>query len=150
MQLPIAAEARRGRRRAASLLGGVAVTVACLGPAVTSAQQDWCKSKYGLADEIGAANLEMPEMGLADAKLVKNYKNYPQAKRQGVEIRKGDVVLFHTGWLKLVGTDDQRYSTGEPGLGKDGAEYLASQQVLAVGPDTWGVETVPFPEGTGV
>lgn len=73
-----------------------------------------------------------------------------QAKRQDVEIRKGDVVLFHTGWLKLVGIDDKRYNAGEPGLGKDGAEYLASKEVVAVGADSWGVEAVPFPEDTGV
>ncbi|MCV5784748.1 cyclase family protein, partial [Escherichia coli] len=27
------------------------------------------------------------------------------AKKQGVEIRQGDVVLFHTGWLSLIGKD---------------------------------------------
>ena len=44
-----------------------------------------------------------------------------QAKRQGIEIRQGDVVLFHTGWLSLVGKDDKRYLAGEPGLGREGA-----------------------------
>lgn len=73
-----------------------------------------------------------------------------QAKRQGVEIRKGDVVLFHTGWLGLVGKDDKRYIAGEPGLGKEGAEYLASKQVVAVGADTWGLEAIPFEKGVGV
>src|SRR5712675_1803535 len=38
------------------------------------------------------------------------------AKKQGVEIRQGDVVIFHTGWLSLIGKDDKRYSTGEPGV----------------------------------
>ena len=33
------------------------------------------------------------------------------AKKQGVEIRQGDVVIFHTGWLSLIGKDDKRYST---------------------------------------
>ena len=32
------------------------------------------------------------------------------AKKQGVEIRQGDVVIFHTGWLSLIGKDDKRYS----------------------------------------
>jgi len=36
------------------------------------------------------------------------------AKKQNVEIRQGDIVIFHTGWLGLVGKDDKRYSTGEP------------------------------------
>ena len=32
-------------------------------------------------------------------------------KRQGVKaIEKGDVVLFYTGWVKLIGKDDKRYN----------------------------------------
>lgn len=66
------------------------------------------------------------------------------AKQQNVEIRQGDVVIFHTGWLSLVGKDDKRYSAGEPGLGVEGAKYLTGKGVVAVGSDTWGVEVVPF------
>jgi kynurenine formamidase len=66
------------------------------------------------------------------------------AKKQGVEIRQGDVVLFHTGWISLIGKDDKRYSAGEPGLGVEGAKYLVSKGVVAVGADTWGLEVVPF------
>lgn len=66
------------------------------------------------------------------------------AKKQGVEIRQGDVVLFHTGWVSLIGKDDKRYNSGEPGLGVDGAKYLASKGVLAVGADNWGLEVLPF------
>jgi kynurenine formamidase len=73
-----------------------------------------------------------------------------QAKKQGIEIRKGDVVLFYTGWQALVGKDDKRFISGEPGIGKDGAEYLASKQVVAVGADTWGLEVIPFEKGVGV
>jgi kynurenine formamidase len=73
-----------------------------------------------------------------------------QAQRQGVEIRKGDVVLFYTGWLTLVGKDDKRYISGEPGLGKGGAEYLASKEVVAVAADTWGLDAIPFEPGVGV
>jgi hypothetical protein len=72
------------------------------------------------------------------------------AAKQGVEIRRGDVVLFHTGWLSLVGKEDKRYISGEPGLGKDGALYLASKEVVAVGADTWGLEAIPFEPGVGV
>jgi kynurenine formamidase len=66
------------------------------------------------------------------------------AKKQGVEIRQGDVVIFHTGWLSLIGKDDKRYSTGEPGLGVEGAKYLTGKGVVAVGADTWAVEAIPF------
>ena len=66
------------------------------------------------------------------------------AKKQGVEIREGDVVLFHTGWVGLIGKDDKRYNSGEPGVGVDGAKYLVSKGVVAVGADTWAVEVLPF------
>ncbi|WP_454627544.1 cyclase family protein [Bradyrhizobium cenepequi] len=66
------------------------------------------------------------------------------AKKQGVEIRQGDVVVFHTGWLSLIGKDDKRYSAGEPGLGVEGAKYLTGKGVVAVGADTWGLEVLPF------
>jgi kynurenine formamidase len=253
----------------------MAVATACLAAlaGAAHAHTDWCKSKYGTNDEIGAANLLTPELALAAAKLVKTGKVYrlgvetnsktpafgprswalainqpgqvggiglgptktnynddiymgyvgtgtqldgmghigidnvyyncnknsefvqangltklgiekvpaivtrgvvldmaayygknpvpegtafnrkeidEQARRQGVEIRKGDVVLFYTGWLALVGKDDKRFISGEPGVGKEGAEYLASKQVVAVGADTWGVEAIPFEPGVGV
>ena len=60
------------------------------------------------------------------------------------------MVLFHTGWLSLVGKDDKRFLAGEPGLGREGAAYLASKQVLAIGADTWGLETIPFEKEAGV
>jgi len=72
---------------------------------------------------------------------------------QGVEIREGDVVLFHSGWLNLLDGDDadpKRFGAAEPGLGKTGAQYLIDKGVVAVGGDTWGLEAVPFEEGVGV
>jgi kynurenine formamidase len=72
------------------------------------------------------------------------------AAKQGIEIRRGDVVLFHTGWLSLIGKDDKRYISGEPGLGKEGAEYLASKEVVAVGADSWALEAIPFEKGVGI
>jgi kynurenine formamidase len=66
------------------------------------------------------------------------------AKKQNVEIRQGDVVIFHTGWLGLIGKDDKRYSAGEPGLGVEGAKYLTGKGVVAIGADTWGLEVLPF------
>ncbi len=66
------------------------------------------------------------------------------AKAQGVTIRDGDVVLFHTGWLELSDSDPERFMKGEPGLGVEGAKYLAGLGVVAVGADTFGVEAIPF------
>jgi kynurenine formamidase len=66
------------------------------------------------------------------------------ARKQGVEIRQGDVVIFHTGWLSLIDKDPKRFGSVEPGLGRDGARYLVSKNVVAVGADTWAVEVIPF------
>ena len=58
--------------------------------------------------------------------------------------RQGDVVLFHTGWASLIGKDDKRFNSGEPGLGVEGAKYLTGKGVVAIGADTWGLEVIPF------
>lgn len=71
-------------------------------------------------------------------------------KAEGIKaIEKGDVVLFHTGWLKLIGKDDKRYGASEPGVGVEGARYLASLGVAMVGADTWAVEVIPGEKDTG-
>jgi len=62
---------------------------------------------------------------------------------QGVTIERGDVVLFHTGWGSLATSDPEMFMTGEPGLGLEGAKYLATLGVVAVGADSWGVEVLP-------
>lgn len=72
-------------------------------------------------------------------------------KRQGIKaIEKGDVVLFYTGWLKLLGQDNKRFGSVAPGLGRDGAKYLASLGVAMVGSDTWSFEVVPFEKDAGI
>lgn len=72
-------------------------------------------------------------------------------KRQGIQsIEKGDVVLFYTGWLKLLGKDNKRFGSVGPGLGRDGARYLASLGVAMIGTDTWAFEVIPFEQGAGV
>lgn len=71
------------------------------------------------------------------------------AKAQKVEIREGDVVLFHTGWTDAkLAADPKAWVSGEPGLSEDGATWLGSKNVVAVGSDTWGLEPVP-PEKEG-
>lgn len=73
------------------------------------------------------------------------------ATAQGVEIRQGDVVLFHTGWTDaMLAEKPTEWVSGEPGLNNESAVYLASLNVMAVGADTWGVEAVPPAEGDKV
>jgi kynurenine formamidase len=66
------------------------------------------------------------------------------AKAAGVTIGKGDVVLFHTGYLALAAKDPAKFIQTQPGLGKEGAQYLAALGVVAVGADTAALEVIPF------
>ena len=70
-------------------------------------------------------------------------------KRQGVKITKGDVVLFHSGFMK-ANEDVTTLSPGAPGIGISGADYLAKLGVVAVGGDTWALEVLPSEDPTRV
>ena len=65
-------------------------------------------------------------------------------KAQKVTIGKGDVVLFHTGWMRMIEKDKAKFLATEPGIGEDGATWLADQGVVAIGADTVALEHIPF------
>lgn len=67
-------------------------------------------------------------------------------KKQGLTIRKGDVVLFNTGWLELIGKDNKQFLEVEPGIGMEAAKWLADQGIVAFGGDTWASEVYPDPK----
>lgn len=69
-------------------------------------------------------------------------------ERQEVEVRAGDVVLFHTGWSKLWKVDNDRYGALEPGLGWDAAHWLTDCHISLAGADNWCLEVWP-PEKEG-
>jgi kynurenine formamidase len=67
-------------------------------------------------------------------------------KMYNVTLREGDAVFLHTGWgdlFKQFPARNADYNKAEPGLGKSAAEWLASQNVVVVGADTWAVEVIP-------
>ncbi len=66
------------------------------------------------------------------------------ARAARVTIRRGDVVLFHTGHLALAAENPAQFIATQPGLGREGAEYLAGLGVVAVGADTAALEAIPF------
>jgi kynurenine formamidase len=69
-------------------------------------------------------------------------------RAQGVTIAKGDVVLFHTGWMAAkMASEKDLFRSSEPGLGEDGAIFLADLGVVAVGSDTVALEALPSPPG---
>lgn len=68
-------------------------------------------------------------------------------KKQNITLRSGDVVLFNTGWLELIGKDDKQFLEVEPGIGMKAAHWLADQGIVAFGGDTWASEVYPNPSG---
>jgi kynurenine formamidase len=67
-------------------------------------------------------------------------------KMYNVTLREGDIVTIHTGWGDLFEqypAQNALYNSGEPGLGKEAANWLVSQKIVAVGSDTWAVEVIP-------
>ena len=67
-------------------------------------------------------------------------------KRQNLTIEPGDAVFIHTGWGKLWGVDNARYSKGNPGIGAPAAEWLARHEPMLVGSDVAPVEISPNPD----
>jgi len=61
----------------------------------------------------------------------------------GLDVRRGDAVLFHTGWGGLWGADNERYASGEPGPGLALGEWLADHRVALTGCDTWSYGPYP-------
>ncbi|GAB4586526.1 cyclase family protein [Nocardia sp. IFM 10818] len=65
-------------------------------------------------------------------------------RRLGVELEPGDVVLIRTGWARLFG-EPQAYlgaATGVPGVGVEGARWLAARGIAATGADTTAYERI--------
>ena len=64
-------------------------------------------------------------------------------EQQAVQIRKGDALLFHTGWGNLWMEDSETYLSGEPGPGLELALWLVEKKVALTGCDTWSFGPVP-------
>ena len=59
----------------------------------------------------------------------------------GVTLRRGDVVLIHTGWLAANFADPTKYvQPGYPGLGLEAADLLIEGGALLIGADNISVE----------
>lgn len=64
-------------------------------------------------------------------------------QKQGIEIREGDVVLFHTGHGKLWMKDNATYGASNPGPGITAIRWLVERGVVMTGADTGSVEALP-------
>jgi len=99
-----------------------------------------------LLDIATAKGVEVMEAGeeitLADVRAALD--------RQGMadfEFMPGDAVLFRTGWGKYWIKDNEKFNSGEPGIGMEVARWLSDEvKAGAVGADTWATEVVPNPD----
>lgn len=69
--------------------------------------------------------------------------------RYNLQIQPGDAVLINTGWMRLLGTDDKRFGSSNPGIGEDIAWHMVEMGVVGVGTDQWCTEVSPhkgFPQ----
>jgi kynurenine formamidase len=64
-------------------------------------------------------------------------------RREGLALRTGDAVLFHTGWGGLWGVDNAQFLSGEPGPGLATVQWLYDQHIAVTGADTWSYGPVP-------
>lgn len=62
-------------------------------------------------------------------------------KKQGVTVKVGDVVLIHTGQMRLW--PDHAFVRGTPGLNRQGAEFLAKHGAIMIGADNLTLEQTP-------
>jgi kynurenine formamidase len=67
-------------------------------------------------------------------------------EKQKLKLQSGDAVILHTGWGKLWGKDNARYTKGCPGIGVGAAEWLARKDPMLVGADNSSVEISPNPD----
>jgi uncharacterized protein (TIGR02246 family) len=72
------------------------------------------------------------------------------ARRQGVELREGDVLLLRTGWLAghlALAPERRPAEVTAPGLAADGAtaRWLEARGLAAIAADNPGLEAVPTP-----
>ncbi len=68
------------------------------------------------------------------------------ARKQGVEIRKGDFVMVRTGAMAQVRSqgDWGDYAGGSaPGMGLKSIDWVAQHEIAALATDTWGMEVLP-------
>jgi kynurenine formamidase len=66
------------------------------------------------------------------------------SRRQGTELRRGDVVLVRTGKIAEFKAGSNTYFGAQPGVGPAGALWLYDRGMVVLGTDTSGIEPHPI------
>jgi kynurenine formamidase len=83
------------------------------------------------------------EISVADVRAALQKQNSSEA-----DVKPGDAIFFHTGWSSLWGKNNDKYNSGEPGMGLEVANWVIEKDLCLTGADTWAVEVVPNPDKT--
>jgi kynurenine formamidase len=83
------------------------------------------------------------EIMVADVRAALQRQNIQES-----DIKEGDAIFFHTGWSSLWMKNNDRYNSGEPGIGMEVAKWVIDKGLCLTGADTWAVEVVPNPDKT--
>jgi kynurenine formamidase len=52
------------------------------------------------------------------------------------DIKPGDAIMFHTGWGSLWMKNNDRFNSGEPGIGLDAARWVIEKDLCLTAADT--------------
>jgi len=69
-------------------------------------------------------------------------------QKQGMneaDIKEGDALFFNTGWGRLWNKNNDKFNSGEPGIGVEVAKWVTDKGACMTGGDTWATEAVPNP-----
>ena len=67
--------------------------------------------------------------------------------KANLKLGPADAVVIRTGWSKLVGKENQRYGSVNPGIGIAAAQWLAGQEPMLIAADSCCVEARPSEPG---
>jgi kynurenine formamidase len=105
-----------------------------------------CKPFFtrGILFDVEAVKGKMMEVGeeitVADLRAALQKQGMQEA-----DVKEGDAVFFNTGWGKLWMKNNDKFNSGEPGIGLEVAKWCIDKGVCLTGGDTWAVEVVPNP-----
>jgi kynurenine formamidase len=81
------------------------------------------------------------EVTMGDVRAAMQKQNIAEA-----DVKQGDALFFNTGWGSLWMKNNDRYMSGEPGIGLEVGRWAIEKGACVCGADSWGVEAVPNPD----
>jgi kynurenine formamidase len=94
--------------------------------------------------DIEAVKGKMMEVGeeitVADLRAAMQKQNMQES-----DVKEGDAAFFNTGFGKLWMKNNDKFNSGEPGIGLEVAKWCVDKGIALTGADQWATEVVPNP-----